>query len=171
MANEIVVSGRAGGSGWSYPWVSVIRFNTEHADFSLATPQGSIQIPSSGYQYSYERWCYIRQNELDSGWQVNNMKVWRENTSPSGVDLYVKTTNTYSTPVIPTSTSGFSQLTSTPISIPGTLTTPKNSTGGTGDMSHYFVLMLRVGPSQSQNPGPYEYESFDIKVSWDEVTV
>lgn len=109
-----------------------------------------ITIPTSGYAYSYEKWLKWELGTTEPDTQCTNFKFWGsgEDDIEAGKILdYYKTTDTYATPAVATTNTGYTTVktatSAAKASITGTLKSQ-------GDATSYLVMMLEVAAGSSQ---------------------
>lgn len=122
--------------------------------------------PSTGNNYSYEKWCRINVTVAPAV-QLTNLRLLLGSSvadsggSTTGLALYHKFTTTYATPIQPSSNSGYTQLTTTETTWTGAST--MTTTGQWGDM---VVFTLEIA-STVVNSG--ELTNFNIIARYDEI--
>jgi len=108
-----------------------------------------ITIPAAGFAFSYDKWLKFSLGTTEPDTQVTNFQFWGAGTEPeAGVVLdFYKTLNTYATPALATTVSGYTAVTTATegakASIAGTLNTQ-------GEASSYLVMILQVSTGASQ---------------------
>lgn len=145
--------------------------NADNATVDTANP---LIKPSSGQEYSYEKW--LRLNINGTFTEVSNLKVYTDgaNGLGTGVKLWWATDATYSAPVIPSEsldppqhdavnmTNAFSYTSASPLSLGAG---PFDNTGLPKDIGSYLVSVMEIETTAAQGITPSETITF----AWDEI--
>lgn len=145
--------------------------NADNATVDTVTP---LIKPSSGQEYSYEKWLRLNVDGIFT--EVSNLKVYTDgaNGLGTGIKLWWAVDATYSTPVIPTEsldppqhdavnmTNAFSYTSGSSLSLGAG---PFDSTGVPKDIGSYLVSVMEVETTASQGITPTETITF----GWDEI--
>jgi hypothetical protein len=131
-----------------------IRF--KNADNATVDTADRMIVPTSGYDYSYEKWLRL---QVDTAASVDlaNLKFYTDGTNGfgTGVDLYAKAVTSYSTPAEATATTGYASAFTYTSAAP--LSLGAGPYTGTGEKGDHAVLMLRVADTAS--PGTLSSET------------
>jgi hypothetical protein len=140
-----------------------VRF--KNADNATVDSNNPIVIPTSSYDYSYEKW--MRTNfSVAPGTQIDNMKVYSDGASGfgTGVETYIKNASTtYSTPAEASSISGYTDFFS--YTSGSALAVSSGTLTSTGDKGDYWVMIMRVASTATQ--GALSAET--LTLSYDEI--
>lgn len=123
-----------------------IRF--KNADNATVDTSNPMVVPTSGTDYSYEKWLRFK---VDSGTytEITNVKAYSDgaNGFGTGVACYAKAVTAYATPAEATSTSGYTNFFTYTSGSPLTLGAgPYTSTGEKAD---HLVMILTVADTAS----------------------
>ena len=140
----------------------VVRF--KNADDATVDTNDPMVIPTSGTDYSYEKW--LRFN-VDSGTytSISNITMYSDggNGLGTGVGVYAKTAAAYATPAQATSTTGYTSVFSYTSGSP--LTVGSGTYTSTGDKGNYVVMMMTVADTAAAGVTSNE----TITWAWDEI--
>ena len=132
-----------------------IQFHNSDISIDTDCQSSIIPLPSSGnIQTSYERWFKIKQKYISTFKKINNIKLYLSSTGThSGINIYFKTQNTYSTPQN-YNTQDWQQTNSFTL-IPETVPTSANIVGEltiVGQyISDYFILVQELDSTYTPN--------------------
>lgn len=148
------------------------------ADNATVDLNDPLVVPTSGYDYSYEKWLRLN---IASGTftQISNLRAYTDGTSNfgTGATLYFAVDSAYSTPVIPSTsnnppqhdsvamTSAFNYTSASPIDLDAINTGPFDSTSLPKDIGDYLVAVMSIASTATQ--GLLTSES--VVFSWDEI--
>lgn len=124
-----------------------IRFKT--ADNATVDLNAPINVPTSGTNYSYEKWLIAKVTVAPSQ-QIANLKWYSDGASGlgTGVGLYAKAVTSFATPALGTSVSGytdfFSYTSGSPLSLGAGPYT------GTGEKGDHAVMLATVADTATQ---------------------
>jgi hypothetical protein len=122
-----------------------------------------IRVPSSGTNYSYEKYVRLRAKNAPSA-QLYNFKVWGPAAVPeTGVTMYWKAVAAYATPTTPTSTAGYTRQ-DTNYTSSGSALTISGTLTASGEYSDYLVMMYTCGSTATQGT----VTQININYSYDE---
>jgi len=141
-----------------------IRFkNADDASVDLVAP---MVIPSSGSDFSYEKWLRLMIGATPPSVQITNVRFYTDGSSGlgTGVTLWAKAVATFATPGEPANATGFSDAFGYTSEAPLTLGAGPYSTADTEIGSH-LVLMLEVASTATQGATAAETMTF----SYDEI--
>lgn len=139
-----------------------IRF--KNADDSTVDLNNPMVKPTSGTDYSFEKWLrmYVSGGSYS---QITNVKAYSDGSNGlgTGVGLYAKAVSSYATPAEATSTSGYTDFFTYTSGSPLTLGAgPYTSTGEKAD---HLVMIATVGSTASGGLTPSE----TLTLAWDEI--
>lgn len=188
MAATVKIYEHNGASGTQTDKTSgTIRFkNADDATVDLNNP---LQIPSSGREYSYEKW--LRLAASGDYTQISNLRAYTDGSndlqagSPSEVDVFYGVAGSYTQPAIPSESDSvpkspgagspleqmsqlFTAVSGSPIDLDGINTgpfTPTSPQGDEQDIGDFLVLCCRVLPGASNGLLSGETLTF----AWDEI--
>jgi hypothetical protein len=155
MAATVKIVEKNGAGGTQTDKTSgTIRF--KNADNSTVDTADRMIVPTSGYDYSYEKWLRL-QVDVAASVDIANVKFYTDgaNGFGTGVTLWAKAVTAYSTPAEATATTNyldaFTYTSAAPLSLGAGPYT------GTGEKGDHAVLMLRVADTAS--PGTLSSET------------
>lgn len=121
------------------------------SDGTLYT-QHPIAVPSSGTNYSYERWAKLKFSDTFN--KIENIKVWKSagTLSDANLDILAGVTDTGATPTNSASTIATTTLTSWDEESEALDLTPSGGITSSPGYSKYLVLQLKV-PDTVTTPG------------------
>lgn len=162
----IVTIGEKNGAGGTYTdkTSGTIRFkNADNATVDSANP---MVIPSSGVDYSFEKWLRLRIGATGPSSQITNLKFYTDgsNGMGTGVALYAKAVASYATPAEATSTAGYTSAFSYTSGAALSLGAGPYSTINT-EIGDHCVMMMTVADTASPGTTPSETLTF----SYDEI--
>lgn len=175
MAATVIIQEYNGASGTATDKTSgTIRF--KNADNATVDTNDPLIIPSSGQEYSYEKWVGLRITSTAPTDVINNLQVYTDgaNGMGSGITVYANSSTTFRTPAIPdqsnatplggsaseTMVDAFSYTANGALSLGS-----GNYSGSSTNIGNYAVLVCKVGTSAS--PGASSTET--ITFSYDEI--
>lgn len=163
MAATVQIIEKNGAGGTATDKTSgTIRFkNADNSTVDLINP---LVKPTSGHDYSFEKW--LRLNVTGGSYsQITNIGFYTDGSNGlgTGVELYAKAVASYATPVEGTAITGytdaFTYVTGSRLSLgAGPFT-------GTGEKGDHAVLLMRIDNTCSGGLTPTETISF----GWDEI--
>jgi hypothetical protein len=162
MAATVRIVQKNGAGATATDAASGIRF--KNADNSTVDLNNPMVKPTSGSDFSYEKWLRL---EVTGGTysQITNIKAYSDGTNSlgTGILLWAKAVTTYATPAEATATTGynnfFSYTSASPLSLGAG---PYTSTGEKGD---HLVLMCEVQSTASGGLASGD----SVFVGWDEI--
>lgn len=158
---QLIEKNGAGGTGTDKTSGN-IRF--KNADDSTVDLNNPMVVPTSGTNYSFEKW--LRMNVTGGTYtQITNVKAYSDgaNGLGTGVGLYAKAVTSYATPAEATATTGYTDFFSyTSGSALSLGAGPFTSTGEKGD---HLVMIMTVASTASNGVTPSE----TVTLAWDEI--
>lgn len=158
---QLIEKNGAGGTGTDKTSGN-IRF--KNADDSTVDLNNPMVVPTSGTDYSFEKW--LRMNVTGGTYtQITNVKAYSDgaNGLGTGVGLYAKAVTSYATPAEATATTGYTDFFSyTSGSALSLGAGPFTSTGEKGD---HLVMIMTVASTASNGVTPSE----TVTLAWDEI--
>ena len=162
MAATVTIIEKHGTSGTATDKTSgTVRL--KNADDATVDANNPMVIPTSGVDYSYEKWLRLKVTTAPST-NITNLKFYTDGTSGfgTGVTTYAKAVATYATPAEATATAGYTNAFS--YTSGSALSLGTSAYTGTGEKGSHCVLMMTVGSTAS--PGALTAET--ITFSYDE---
>jgi hypothetical protein len=143
-----------------------IRFkNADDASVNLSDP---LLKPGAGQvDRSYEKWLRANVDVAPEG-EITNLVAYMTGSAETGQALYFRTTNpgSYSTPIEPSSDTGFSDAFGFTSGSPKSLEAQNAGPfTGTGDIGDYLVAMMKIDENVA---APGALPSKTLTVQWDE---
>lgn len=135
-----------------------IRF--KNADDEAADANNPMVKPTSGSDWSYEKWirCYI--GSTGPTGTITNTKFYTDGAFATGIEYYAKDGSTTGvTPAHPSSDSGFTSCTSYVSGTPLSIYTSTYS-GTSTPCSNFLVIYMKIGTSVSAPQNPTTAETF-----------
>jgi hypothetical protein len=158
---QLIEKNGAGGTGTDKTSGNVRFKNADNATVDLNDP---LVKPTSGYDYSFEKW--LRMSVTGGTYsQITNVRCYSDgaNGMGTGVEVYAKAVGTYATPAEATATTGYADFFSYTSGAALSLGSgPFTSTGEKGD---HAVLMCRIANTVSGGLTPSE----TFSLAWDEI--
>lgn len=141
-----------------------IRF--KNADNALANTSDPIPIPSSGTNFSFEKWLRLSVTVAPDT-QIENLQAYSDGGDGlANVTVHYKTEGTYATPSKPANATGltdfFTSNSGSPIDMDGINTGPFS---GTGDIGDYLVMCWEVAAAAQQGASASETLTFSYDES------
>ena len=163
MAATVTIVEKNGAGGTATDKTSgTVRFkNADDATVDLNNP---LVKPTSGYDYSYEKW--LRTKVTGGSYsQITNVKAYSDgaNGLGTGVEAYAKAVTAYATPAEASSISGYTDLFS--YTSGSALTLGAGPYTGTGEIADHLVLICRIDNTVSGGVTPSE----TLTIAWDEI--
>ena len=124
-----------------------IRF--KNADNATVDTNNPMVIPTAGLDYSYDKWTRLKVTVAPDN-NLSNLKFYTDgaNGLGTGVSLYAKAVQTYSTPAEATTTTGYTDAFT--YTSGAALDLGTAAVTGTGEKGDHAVLMMTVGTSATQ---------------------
>lgn len=159
-----------------------VRFkNADNATVDLNDP---LVVPSSGQEYSYEKWLRLRITDAGGFTQIDNVRAYSDGASGmgAGVKVWYAVAGAYRQPVIPNEADDpprsdvagsplgdmvdfFASSSGSPIDLDGLNVGPFTDGSPLEDIGDFLVLVAEVEISASQGVTPSENVTF----AWDEI--
>ncbi len=146
-------------TGATESWSTVTWLRFKAADNNTDDAVDPLVKPSTGTNYSYEKWMRINVSVAPTT-NVSNLRVLLSATMPTGTTMYHGFTATYATPVGTNSSVATTALSTTPISWQNSGT--KTTTGAWGDL-----LVMQIDLSTSVSGG--ELGDWNTIARYDEI--
>lgn len=108
MAATVTIVEKTGAPGTETDKTSgTVRF--KNADDATVDSNDPLVIPTSGSDFSYEKWLRLKIGATGPSDKINNLKFYTDGASGfgTGVGLWAKTVASYSTPAEPATSSGY----------------------------------------------------------------
>jgi hypothetical protein len=130
-----------------------IRF--KNADNAVVNASDPLIIPTSGTEYSYEKWTRLNVTVAPDN-SLSNLKFYTDGANGwTGVGLHVKAAATYVTPALATSTAGFTNAFT--YTSGSALDLGTAAVTGTGEKGSHAVMIMTVATSAT--PGTLTAET------------
>lgn len=161
-----VLIGEKNGAGGTFTdkTSGTIRFkNADNATVDTANP---MVVPTSGTDYSYEKWLRLKIGATGPDTSISNLKFYTDgsNSFGTGVSLFAKAVSAFATPAEPTATTGFTNAFTYTSGAPLSLGAGPYSTINT-EIGDHCVLLMTVADTASPGTTPSETLTF----SYDEI--
>ena len=139
-----------------------VRF--KNADNATVDSNNPMVVPTSGSDYSYEKWLRLKVTVAPDT-NISNLAMYSDGSIGfgTGVTPYAKAVATYATPAEATATAGYTALAS--YTSGSALDLGTAAVTGTGEKGSHAVLMLKVDSTAS--PGTLSAET--LTFSYDEL--
>ncbi len=158
---QLIEKNGAGGTGTDKTSGN-IRF--KNADDSTVDLNNPMVVPTSGTDYSFEKW--LRMNVTGGTYtQITNVKAYSDgaNGLGTGVGLYAKAVTSYATPAEATATTGYTDFFS--YTSGSALSLGAGPFTGTGEKGDHLVMIMTVASTASNGVTPSE----TVTLAWDEI--
>lgn len=138
---RIVEKNGAGGTQTVKDNTGTIRF--KNADDSNEDSNDPLVVPGAGYDYSYEKWLILKVTVAPET-DISNLVFYTDGSNDfgSGIEMYAKSTASYSTPAEATGTAGYADAFSYTDS--STLSLGAGPYTGTGEKGNHCVMFIRI---------------------------
>jgi hypothetical protein len=139
-----------------------IRF--KNADNATVDTSNPLVKPSSGTEYSFEKW--LRFNVSGGSYtEITNVKAYSDGSSGlgTGIGCYAKAVATYATPAEATSTAGYTNFFT--YTSGSALTLGAGPYTSTGEKADHLVMIMTVDNTASGGITPAE----TLTIAWDEI--
>ncbi len=144
-----------------------VRFkNADDTNVNLTNP---LVVPSSGQEYSYEKWLRLQITDAGGFTQIDNLRAYSDgaNDFGTGVKLWYAVTGVYDQPVIPNEsadppqsaavgspvenmTDFFTATSGSPVDLDGINTGPFTDGSPVEEIGDFLVLVMEVESTASQ---------------------
>ena len=137
----------------------------KNADNAAVDTNNPMVIPSSGVDFSYEKWlrCYCT---VPPSTQLTNLQFYTDGTNGlgTGVGLFARTSSAFSTPAEAVASTGYTDVFSYK-SPSSTLDMGMATVTASGAMGDFLILMMTVASTATQGTTPSE----TLTWSYDEI--
>lgn len=122
-----------------------IRF--KNADNATVDTNNPLVVPTSGTEYSYEKWTRLKVTVAPDT-NISNLKFYTDGSNGwTGVGLHAKAVTAYATPALATATTGYTNAFT--YTSGSALDLGTAAVTGTGEKGDHAVLIMTVGTSAS----------------------